>query len=256
MRRIFENGDRRNKTARQGIAIVNRLETTARLAWRRRHIDLAELLVVIILASYQSTDAAALRVDRYQAGVRSAVYPDGCHVVVHGLVGRFLPFQVQGRLHLVAGTHDLFLAVFLVEFVQHHLGKVRCGIIDRILRLGIVQLLFQRRVLLGLGDIAVRHHTAEDGGLALLGIGLVAGYRGVIARSRQHADQHGALGKIQLGWFLVEIRLGSILDAERILTEVHGVQIHIENLILGVVVLDRYRDGKCLVLPQETPVAR
>ena len=49
---------------------------------------------------------------------------------------------------------------------------------------------------------------------------------------------------------------GSILDAERILTEVHGVQIHIENLILGVVVLDRYRDGKCLVLPQETPVAR
>ena len=61
----------------------------------------------------------------------------------------------------------------------------------------------------------------------------------VVARDRrQHADELGALNRVQFGCARRVKRLSSRLDAVRVVAELNRVEVHLDDLTLGVVALD------------------
>ena len=90
---------------------------------------------------------------------------------------------------------------------------------------------------LRLRQVAGLAHLADDkiaAGQGLVGIedGIVPG------RLVDHPHQHGALFGLQLDGLLGEELVGRGLDAVGVGAEEHGVQVHVHDLLLGVVSLD------------------
>ena len=89
-------------------------------------------------------------------------------------------------------------------------------------------------VALLLGQIAGPGHSLEDGVATLKG--LVGIETGVVSGGFvDHAHEHGALLNRQFGRLLVEERQGCCLDAVSAAAEEDGVEIHVHDLLLGIV---------------------
>ena len=102
------------------------------------------------------------------------------------------------------------------------------------------KLLFYGLTVLGIVDIALLVHLAQDRLLTLLIVlPVIEGV--VIRRQIRDADDRGALGKRQLGNVLTEIGLRCGLYAEAALTEVHGVEVPFHDLLLVVLLLKLQR---------------
>ena len=50
----------------------------------------------------------------------------------------------------------------------------------------------------------------------------------------EHADEHGSLLDLEVGGLFAEIDVGGSLDAHGIVEEIEAVEIHIDDLVLGV----------------------
>ena len=63
-------------------------------------------------------------------------------------------------------------------------------------------------------------------------------HRGVARRGVHHAHQHGRLLHVQLVGLLVEERVGRRLDAVGVRAELHRIEVHRGDLLLGIVVFE------------------
>ena len=92
-------------------------------------------------------------------------------------------------------------------------------------------------VVFGFGEIAGLVHLIEHDCTAVLG--LLWTTDGVVERRvLQHPHEHSRLLDIKLGRELVEIDAGRRTDADGIVAEVEMVEIHIDDLLLGVKLLE------------------
>ena len=80
--------------------------------------------------------------------------------------------------------------------------------------------------------------------------------RSVARRRLEHAGEHGGLGEVHLADRLAEIILRRRLDAVGAAAEIGAVEIELEDLGLGVVVLEIDRDERFLDLAGERPLGR
>ena len=100
-------------------------------------------------------------------------------------------------------------------------------------------------IALFLGQVTRFLHAFEDGVAALQG--LVGIETGVVAGGLvDHAHEHGTLLHIQFGRLLVEEGHGRGLDAVRAAAEEDGVEIHVHNLLLGIVPFELHRSDPLL----------
>ena len=200
----------------------------------------------------------------------------GDHVLILGvlvdLVHRRLDVRVHAGVDLQAAGEDLGLGVLLrpVVLVAQVLDDVVDDLvhipgIDGVLFLGAVGLTVAVLVLIGvaedqlfggclvvllLGDVPLLQHGVEDGQLALLvevlgGLDL-AGVRvrdgevaqGVILRGVvRDADEAGTFGQVQLRNVLAEIGVGGGVHAVAPLAQVDIVEVGLQNIVLGVLLL-------------------
>ncbi len=95
-----------------------------------------------------------------------------------------------------------------------------------------LQILRKGGVGLGLGDIALRHQAIQGDLLPLLGlVGVVDGIHG---RVLDDGCQHGALGQAQLLGMFAKVDLGGRLHTDGPVAIVVGVQVPLQDLVLGV----------------------
>ena len=83
--------------------------------------------------------------------------------------------------------------------------------------------------------------------MALLGLFWAAADRRVSGWGWQHTNKHSALSQREVLWCFTKVNLGCLLDAERVFTIVHRVEIHLEDLVLGIVLFDRERYEQLLI---------
>ena len=111
-------------------------------------------------------------------------------------------------------------------------GRLRPGE-DDLLGVGVGELLR--------GDVVLVQHLPQDA--VPLGLGGVLVFVGAVLRGAVgQAGQQGALGEVQLADVLAEVRLGGGLDAEGAAAVVDVVQVHRQDFLLGVVLLDAVGD--------------
>ncbi len=158
------------------------------------------------------------------------------------MLGRGLDRQVQGGLH-----HQILLRL------ADHLAHLGVDPVDEVLPAGGRQhrgdahRLTEGVIALGGCDGVGLHHLVEHDGGAPLRPSLV-GDGAVARRGLQHAGQQGRLAQAQLGSGLVEIALRGRLDAIGAGAEIDPVEIQGEDLLLGELGLEPYRQHQLLGL--------
>ena len=211
----------------------HRLHGGADLIHRLR--GLVELLGQVVLARVHGDDRPVLGIDGDAAELH-AVGDDVLHAVLRGADHRvheiLLGFVDGGDDGIAAGV-QLFGAERAVagQLVAHHLQQVAVrpliGVLLRVLdglrELGLLLLLR--------GDVAVLLHDAQharESGLRLFGIdGRIPGRRG-----GDDAGEHGRLGYGQVLGFLAEVGLGRGLDAIGAASQIDGVHVVAQDLVL------------------------
>ena len=119
--------------------------------------------------------------------------------------------------------------------------------LDSICRRCIRELLRIRCIFLLISDGTHINHAAEYRLLALLGLFWVTADWRVSSWRWQHANEHSALSQRKVLWCFTKVNLGCLLDAERVFTIVHRVEIHLEDLVLRIILLDRERYEQLLI---------
>ena len=131
-----------------------------------------------------------------------------------------------------------------LELLAHVAGEVRVGE-DAVVRGdGLVDLegSLLRRVVLLLGDIAIRQHPVEHEIASLYAVLAAVDKRVVVRRRLGNAHEGGSLGQRQVGRVLREVALRGGLDAVRGIAVVDGVEVHAQYLVFRVHFLEL--DGK------------
>ncbi len=147
-------------------------------------------------------------------------------VLLHRLV--IVPLGIELVAARLLGVHHQ--TEHLAE-VGCRAGVVRDGIVvedDRQRRDRVARLAAQRP---GLG------HARKDQVAARHGV-VVVPQRRVARRRVHHAHEHGGLLHVQLVGLLVEEGVGRRLDAEGVRAELHRIEVHRGDLLLGVVVFE------------------
>ena len=173
---------------------------------------------------------------RSAVAVAPVVLEDGA---AQGDVRRALQAAVDGRDHAHAVRVEA-AAVLLEQRLAHQFRNVwRLDLDARTVQFAGDRFLQRGTVRLA-GDEADFLHAAQHVGAAPFG--LLAAGRGVVARRslRQPGEQR-RLGDAQLGQPLAEVGLGGRGDAIGALAEEHGVEVELEDLLLGEFVLERQR---------------
>ena len=137
----------------------------------------------------------------------------------HGLAVAQLGLQVI-LYRPVDGIHEIALIFFLGGFILA--GRAIGFYIFR-----------QSLLPLAFADIAVFLHLAQDDGPAL-GVGFGEALQVVAVGVFDDAGDGGAFGQRQFAQFLVEIGLCRLLHAVGTLAEVDGVQVHLQDVVLFV----------------------
>ena len=105
-------------------------------------------------------------------------------------------------------------------------------------------------------DPALALHGGQDEARALLGVGLllVAEGRVVERRAADHRGEERALGHRELRDVLAEVRLRGRLDAVRAAAVVDRVEVVLEDLVLGLLLVDLQRDEDLARLARQRAV--
>ena len=167
-------------------------------------------------------------------------------VFAHGLLGIALHARVDGGVDLQAVlVHVVVVAIgFAVVLAPvFHVGAdvlAQIGCQAVVVALGRVARHVDGFLLVDgqavVAEVAVVVHLGEDDIAALQRV--VGVQHGAVGRGGfEQSHEYGGLVDVQLGGRLVEEGLRGGLDAEGIAAEVDGVEVHGENLLLGVVVL-------------------
>ena len=99
-------------------------------------------------------------------------------------------------------------------------------------------------------ELAALDHLRQHGVAPCLGtLGVEHGV--VVGRALEHADQRGAFQHVELVGRLVEIRARGHLDTVGVVEERHGVEVSLQDLVLGVRRLDLERGDRLLELARE-----
>ncbi len=199
-------------------------------------------VAVVIAATDKRLDEAGVGVNRHHGKLK--VVGKLVQLCLRGAFSGFLNRGIErGGNHHTALEH-LVGGVVLQELLAHIAGEVLVLVhaIARAHRGNVqVQLLRLGGIVLLLGYDAVGEHAVEHQVAALLAIiGVVDGV--VVGRALRDTDERGSLsqGKI-LGVYRV-VTLGSGLDAICALTVVDGVQVHLQDFLLGVDLLQLHGD--------------
>src|SRR5690606_10282175 len=234
-------------------------------ALRRALPHVVELLVQVARTAVERDDLAVRGVHRHQ--------PDADLLLrellrVHlrdGLLGRLLGHRhalaVEGGVDAQALGRQLLL-------VDPHAAELFLGAHQHVAALPVVQLvagvhaphlgqaLLDVLVRIALAELAHRDHALERVRVALgrprpVRLGLR-----VPVRVLDDAAEDGRLVRVELPHVLAEVLAGRGLDAVGVAAEVDGVQVELEDLVLGVLVLQLQRDEQLLELPAHRPVVR
>ena len=183
---------------------------------------------------------------------------EAVHLLLDGPVGELLHAAVDGRAQDQAvgvGVVAVLLAP-LLEPEAEHLGKVRRHVV--LVGVDVEGEADGRR--LDVGELAGRqeafaHHVGEHHVAARLG-GLGVLDRVVAVVGRQHADEDGRLGRLELGGGLREVGLAGRLDAVGAVEERDRVEVGRQDLVLGVDALDLDGEQDLADLALDGAVAR
>ena len=209
------------------------LEGGAHGATRERMVRVRPRGVVVVAPAVHDLDVSGLGIDRDRAAIEF-VGPLGGIGLVDRLLRRGLHGGVDGGLHREPALEDHVCGELLLQDGLHVVHEVGIGERAVLGRLGHVQddVLGLRGVVLLLGDAAVAKHAVEHDVAALLGkIGV---HRGVVgARSVGNAHQERGLRQGEVGAVLAEVGVRRRLDAVGAVSVVDGVEVHLEDVVLG-----------------------
>ena len=165
------------------------------------------------------------------------------HVLLDCLLGVLLHTGINGGVYLETVTIEVIVgAVFLgivgtpvFEHQSQILSEIGgfAGIVCLRLEVGHINGQCLDGVELRFVQITIFLHLAEDHVAAVHG-GLIVASRTVFGGRFEHADQEGSLLGVDFRWALVEIGACRGFDADSLVAEIHGVEVHGQNLILGV----------------------
>ena len=199
------------------------------------------LHAVVIASAHHRLDGAGLGVDHRHADIEVHVFARGRCVVVQvahgGVLGGRLHDGVDGGLDGEAALKEDVRGELLLQQRLDVIDEVRVGV-DRDARvgdLGHVQRegLCDGGVVLLLGDGAQAQHVAQDLVAALDGdLGVDRGV--VVGGGVGQADEQRGLGEREVAGVLGEVGLGGGLDAVRAVAVVDAVEVHHQDLVLGV----------------------
>ena len=217
------------------------LEARAGLALRGREVDraLAGLgVVAVVLAADHRDDVAVGVVDRDERAAELGVVGAG-DALGDRLLGDDLLVGLEGRVDVEAALQDGVGREVLQQQLAHVVGEVGvvadgvgelAGVDDDLLGAGGIVLLLRDD--LGL-EHAVEHEVA-----ALLARLEAVGVKRVVDRRRVgDAHEQGRLGEGELARVLVEVGDARGLDAVGAVAVVDGVEVHVEDLVLRVLLL-------------------
>ena len=192
------------------------------------------LVAVVIAAADERLDVAGVRIYRNHGQLKVA--GKRFQLGVGGLFGGILDFRVdRGGNHHAALEH-LVGGIVLQQLLAHVAGEVLVLVhaVARAYRRNVqVQLFRLGGIVLFLGDNAVGKHAVEHQVAALLAVvGVVDGV--VVGRALRNADKRGGLGQGKVLGVHGIVALGRGLDAVGALTVVDGVQVHLQDVLLGV----------------------
>ena len=207
------------------------LEARTRLAARLRgHVELA---LLVALAADHGADVAVAHLGAHQGALELFV-ADLVEALRHRLLGGLLHVEVEGGVDLEAARQDDVLVEVLEQQLAHIVGEVgagggrlgeAAGVERDVLRLGLVALLLR--------DVADGEHAVEHVVAALLG-GVDVDDRVVVAGRVRDAREGRRLVERQLARVLIKVGDARRLDAVGALAVVDGVEVHHEDLVLGV----------------------
>ena len=215
----------------------------------RQHVHLTvDGRVVEVQAALEGKDLAGSRIDGNERRVVATLLLYDVAVGLQHLLHPLVVLQVKRRVHLQACLVEGAVAKLLLELVPHVHHPVR-GLQVHLASLD-VQLLVVGRPRLFFGDCAVPRHLLEDVALAVfrhhgnavVGTGGVAAGRGVQRRRLHQAGDERRFSQVQVVRRLAEVALGGGLHAVALVPEVDAVQVHLEDLVLGVAVVDLIRE--------------
>ena len=176
----------------------------------------------------------------------------------HRRVGRALPDRIDGGGHFQAAFQHPVPAVLVVEILAHLLHRIGG---DRVL-LGVLPGQADGTVLQRDGvavlEVALGRHAPEHVVAALLGgrPGPRIGVIGVVSvRVLDQPGEHGAILHRQLGRALAEVVLGGGFDAVAAAAEIHLVGVLLEDLLLGVGLLQPQGEDDLLELAVQAALA-
>ena len=256
--------------------VEERLERRSRLSTRLG--GAIEVALVPVAAADHAANRAGRRVDRDQRGLqvgraldRARAVADRRHVVGarllelelglerhHLLLERTLANLLE--IHVERGVDpqpalvERVRSVELVEVLADHLDEVRRAVVVVALRRD-AERRVQGAVELDLRDRLGGEHVAQHLG-APRQRGRGAAARRVEAGIGGHAGEQRALGQRQLLQRLAEVRLRGGIHAVGALAEVDLIEVHLEDLILGVVALDLDREHDLLELARQRALVR
>ena len=170
------------------------------------------------------------------------------------LLRRMLDVDVDGGVYAKAAFVDLVRAIPLVQVLPDHLHEVR-RLLGVVARLGHAE----RRlacllVLRPVDEVGGEHLREHEVPATERSVGVAAGR--VIAWISRKTREQGALRERQLLHSLPEIDLGRGVDAVGALPEVDLIEVHLEDFVLGVGLLDPDREHDLLELSREGLLVR
>ena len=228
----------------------------ARAALARGHVHLGALVIV---AAHHGVDVAVFGVHHghgHLEGIARLLFLLG-----RSLLGGSLGRDVQRRDHLQTALEQLgggigVLALGVGQLVAHVAREVGVGQNAGHGGLGGIQLdgLGFHRVGLLRRDDPIGHHAVEHGVAALQAVVRVVD--GVVVGGRlRNAHERGRLVQREILGVLGEVTLGGSLDAVGARAVVDGVQVHEQDLVFGVLLLQLLGDVHLADLALEGDVA-
>ena len=203
-----------------------------------------ELTLLVVLAADHRDDVARARIDARKRRVEAAVLLR--HGLLDGLVGGLLRLGVDRGVDGQAalgelGDVELLGLEQLLDVVDEVRGEV--GVVLVLLVLGVVELglLRHRLVVLLLADLAVGEHAVEHE-VGALECRVIVLTRVVGVGRLGDADEHRRLGQGELVGGAAKVILGRGLDAVVAVTVVDHVDVHHQDLVFCVLLLDLERD--------------
>ena len=175
----------------------------------------------------------------------------------HGGIGHFLQARIDGGAHhQPVGIDVVVVAVSpLDQPAPELLGEVRGQAQGFDLPLKInLERHFLERLKLGLRQLVVLDHLHQHD-VAPRHSTFRVNHRVVVTGAFEHADQRGAFEHIEFVRRLVEIRARGHFNAIGVVQKRHGVQVSLQNLVLGIDRFDFQRRDGFLELARERGLA-